>query len=92
MNPPDADAAERLLGRIRYEANLTAHEAPKQEFNKGLSNMILSIFALAGILVCLSTIAGIGLGWFKVIRRKIRGRDDPDALTVIDLRVKTPRV
>src|SRR5205823_6983783 len=50
---PDPDTAERLLAKVRYEGNVTLNEKLPQDFNKGLSNMILSIMALAGIVAAL---------------------------------------
>jgi hypothetical protein len=91
MNPPDPDAAERLLGHIRYEAAVTANEPIRQNFNTGLSNMILSIFALAGIFIGMSIIAGVGFGGFRALRRKL-GRAEPEPFTLMHLHDRRPRV
>ena len=88
LRPPDADAAERVLGQVRYDAQLTWNEkVPGEEF-KQFSGMILSMFVLAGILIFLSTVAGIGFGGFRILMRKLGQKQDPNAMIVLDLRDK----
>jgi hypothetical protein len=79
VQPPDADAAERVLAGVQYEANLTLNE--KVPINQGLFmyKLFLNIFVLSGVLIGLSIIVGIGFGGFRVLRRKLGkpGHDDP---------------
>lgn len=82
--PPDADAAERLLSKVNYQASVTLNEAPPQDVVKGAGKMLLSIVALAGIILCLCVIGGIGFGGFRVLARKIQ-KHDPAAMIVLDL-------
>jgi hypothetical protein len=92
VQPPDLDAAERILARIRYQANLTLNTRPPQDFNLGLSNMILSIMALAGVLIGLSLIVGIGFGGFRILLRKLGWREDVGTLTVLRIDHRPPDV
>jgi len=79
LQPPDPDAAERVLARVQYGGNLTLNE--KVPVNQGLLmyKLFLNVFVLAGVLGALSIIVGIGFGGFRVLRRKFGkpGHDDP---------------
>jgi len=79
VQPPDPDAAERVLAGVRYEANLTLNE--KVPVNQGLLGykLFLNIFVLTGVLVALGIIVGIGFGGFRILRRKLGkpGNEDP---------------
>jgi hypothetical protein len=83
IQPPDADAAERVLAQVRYEANLTLNERVPKDETKSFANLILNLFALSGLLVGLSVIVGIGFGGFKVLLRKMGKIEDPGAMTVL---------
>jgi hypothetical protein len=78
VQPPDADAAERVLGGVQYAGNLTLNE--KVPVNQGLLmyKLFLNVFVLTGVLGALSIIVGIGFGGFRVLRRKFGkpGHDD----------------
>jgi len=79
VQPPEPDAAERVLAGVRYEANLTLNE--KVPVNQGLLGykLFLNIFVLTGVLVALSIVVGIGFGGFRILRRKLGkpGNEDP---------------
>ena len=79
VQPPDPDAAERVLAGIQYAGNLTLNE--KVPVNQGLLlyRLFLNTFVLTGVLAALSIIVGIGFGGFRVLRRKLGkpGHDDP---------------
>jgi hypothetical protein len=69
--PPDADAAERLLAQVRYEAQVTLHEPTPPTINQ-FGSMIINIFILIGILLVFCLIAGLFVGGFRVFL--LRGR------------------
>jgi hypothetical protein len=70
IQPPDADAAERVLAQVKYTANVTLNEVPPIE-PKQIGGVLLSIIGLAGIILGLCIVAGIGFGAFRVILRKL---------------------
>ncbi len=70
IQPPDADAAERLLAQVRYNANVTLNEVPPVSA-KQVGGMLISIIALAGVILGMCLVAGIGFGAFRVILRKL---------------------
>jgi len=70
IQPPDPDEAERVLAQVRYTANITMNEnAPINA--KQVGGMLMSIIALAGLILGLCLVAGIGFGAFRVILRKL---------------------
>jgi len=86
--PPDADAAERVLAQVRYQADLTLNERVPKDETKGFANLILNIFSLAGLLIGLSVIVGISFGGLKVLLHRMGWREDPGTMTVLDLAPK----
>ncbi len=70
IQPPDADAAERVLAQVRYTANVTMNETPPVNV-KQVGGMLMSIVALAGFILGLCLVAGIGFGAFRVLLRKL---------------------
>ena len=84
LSPPNADDAERLLSQVKYQASITWSEyVPSRRDNIG--NLIINAFILIGVLLAFSTVAGLAFGGFRVLQRRGRA-EDPEALTVIDLR------
>jgi len=82
--PPDPDAAERLLGEVRYEAQITlAERMPTQKDNIG--DLIVNAFVLIGILLGFSLVAGLTMGGFRVIRQILRKGPEPEAMITLHL-------
>ncbi len=64
MAPPDADAAERLLSAVRYQATVTeAERMPTPRDNIG--NLIVNIFILAGIVIAIFIVSGLVFGFMR---------------------------
>jgi hypothetical protein len=85
ISPPDADAAERILAQVRYAASVTVNEKVPVNEIKGMARLILNIFTLSGLLIIFAVLAGVGFGGFRVLMRKISGREDPAAMIVLHL-------
>jgi len=84
LQPPDADAAERVLGGLRYEAKLTLNEKVPKDESKGFAKLILNVFAVSGVLVALSILLGIAFGGFRAVIKKMGlTRQDEDEMTVL---------
>ena len=84
IQPPDADAAERVLGGLRYEAKLTLNEKVPQDESKGFAKLILNIFAVSGVLIGLSILIGIAFGGFRAVLKKLGlTRQDEEEMTVL---------
>ena len=83
--PSDADAAERLLGKINYQAQVTLNEKVPVNEVKGFAGAVLNMFALAGVIILLCLVAGFGYAGVRVLRQRVLKRQDPDAMIVLDL-------
>jgi hypothetical protein len=86
--PPDADEAERILSRVRYDTNLTLNEkvpiSPENEV-KGKIRYVINTFIFAGILMVGCLVAGVAFGGFRTLRRKFRRGEDPEAMIKLHL-------
>jgi hypothetical protein len=85
LSPPDPDAAERLLGKITYQAQVTENEKVPVNEIKGFAGQLVSMFVLAGIVILLCIGAGLAYAGFRILRRKISKNQDPDAMTVLNI-------
>ena len=85
LSPPDADAAERVLARINYQASVNVDEKPPVNQVKGFASMILSMFILAGIIVVLCVVGGVGFAGVRILSRKMWQKEDTAAMIVLDL-------
>jgi hypothetical protein len=84
LSPADADFAERLLGQVRYQAEVTRDEyVPTRRDNPGV--LILNIFILIGILGLFAIVSGLAFGGMRVLRRKTRAGEEPDAMITLHL-------
>jgi hypothetical protein len=78
----DPDAAQIVLAKVQYEANLTRQvvgPAPAQ----GLANIVLTGFLLAGVVFAASLLAGLWLGGFSAVMKKFGWYHPKDAVTVL---------
>ena len=82
--PPDPDFAERVLGQVRYQAEITVSEyVPTKHDNIGY--IVLSAFLLIAILVAFALVSGFAWGTWKAVMRRGTKGEDPDALTTLHL-------
>ena len=85
LNPPDPDAAERLLALVKYQAVVTLDQyVPSHRDNIG--NLVINAFILIGILLAFAVVSGILFGGLRAFRRRGALGDEADALTTLDLR------
>jgi hypothetical protein len=82
VSPSNNDAAETLLAKVRYNANLTMDEyVPTRRDNIGV--LIINAFELIGILLVFCAVAGLSFGGWRVFRR--RKGAEPDAVITLHL-------
>jgi hypothetical protein len=85
LAPPDADAAERILAKINYQASVNMDEKPPVNQIRGFAGMILSMFALAGIILVICVMGGLGFAGVRILSRKMWRKEDAGAMIVLDL-------
>lgn len=84
LNPPDADAAERVLAQVKYEARVTLDQwVPSHKDNIG--NLVINAFVLIGILLGFAVVSGLAFGALRAFRRRGNRGDEADALTTLHL-------
>jgi len=83
LSAPNADAAERILSQVKYQATISwSQYVPSRRDNIG--DLVINAFILIGVLLAFSVVAGLAFGGLRALSR--RGRpEDPDALTVLHL-------
>jgi len=84
LSPPDADAAERLLAQVRYEAQITLNESGRGVVQNA-GSMLLAIVTLAGILIVFCVIAGMFVGGFRTVLLGRRKGADADPMILLHL-------
>ena len=85
LNPPDPDAAERVLAQVRYQAQVTRDEyVPTRRDNIG--SLLLNAFILIGILLAFSLVSGLALGGFRAFLRRGKKGEEADAMISLHLR------
>jgi len=85
VDPPDADSAERVLSRVKYEANITSNQHVPVNDTVDKVKFILNVFVFAGLLILLCLGAGLAYAAFRVISRKMNRGEDPDAMITLHL-------
>jgi hypothetical protein len=84
LSPPDADAAERLLSQVKYEASVTLDQwVPSHKDNIG--NLVINAFILIGILLGFSILSGVAYGALRAFWRRGNRGEEADALTTLHL-------
>jgi hypothetical protein len=81
----DRDAAWDLLNQVNYEAEVTMNEAAKRNQAKSIANMVLSIFALAGILIVFCFLSGVLFAGGLLMLRRFGLLNAGDAVIALHL-------
>lgn len=85
INPPDADAAERVLSGVRYAENLTWNEKVPENQAKSTLKFLVDVFYFAGLMIVLCLTCGLLYGGGRVLIRKLNRGEDPDAMITLHL-------
>jgi hypothetical protein len=84
VSPPDPDAAEQVLSKVRYEAAVTLNEyVPTQRDNIG--DLVINAFLLIGILIAFSAICGLFAGGFRTLLKRARKGEEPEPMICLHL-------
>ena len=84
LNPASADDAERLLARIKYQAEVTLPEhVPTMKDNP--ANLFLNIFVLCLVLAGFCVVSGLVVGGLRVLLRRSGASGDGDNMISLHL-------
>jgi hypothetical protein len=81
----DRNAAWGLLNKVNYEVQVTMNEAAKRNQAKSIANMILSIFALAGVIMLFCLVSGLLFAGLRVLLRRFGLLSAEEAMIVLHL-------
>jgi hypothetical protein len=85
LSPADPDLAERVLGQVRYQAEVTEHEfVPGPQDNpRILGFAIMNSFVFLGIVLAFALLTGFFVGSFRTLfRRTKQGLDGEPMITL----------
>jgi hypothetical protein len=84
VKPADPDMAERLFAQVQYRADITMQEhiATRRD---NIGNLVINAFILTGILLVFCVVAGVGVGGFRILRRRGKENADPEAMITLHL-------
>lgn len=83
---PTRDAAEIVLSKVRYQAQVTWNERTPNQQVRSIGSMLLSIFALAGIVIVFCLAAGLLFSAIRLLQRKLSGtKGEPEAMIVLHI-------
>ncbi len=84
LNPVDADAAERLLSQVRYQAEVTVPEhVPTLKDNP--ANLFLNIFILCLVLAGFCVLSGLVVGGIRILFRRAGASGEGDNMISLHL-------
>src|SRR5688572_7241945 len=82
--PPGADAAERLLARVNYQATVTWNEKPLKP-EPGVAEFLITAFTFIGVLVGFTLLAGVGYAGLRIGLRKWSGQPEDEPMVTLHL-------
>jgi hypothetical protein len=82
---PSPDAAERLLAKVNYRANLVLDENPSKPA-ENVGDLLISIFGLLGVLLVITVLLGLLHAGARLAYRKyFGGPEEPDSMLTLHL-------
>ncbi len=84
----DADAAERLLAKVNYQAAVTLNEkAPNHEV-RTFAQTILNYMAFAGLIIVFCILSGVLFAGFRILSRRMGPKGDDGGMITLHLEGK----
>jgi hypothetical protein len=82
--PSNPDFAERVLGEVHYQAEITRGEyVPTRRDNIG--ELILNVFVLIGLLLAFAVVSGLAVGGVRAFLRRGKPGSEADAMITLHL-------
>ena len=86
LDPPDPNLAESLLSKIVYQQNITLNERVPDNAGRTLGGAVIGSFVLAGAILVICLVGGVGVGTMRILLRKMGWRvSDPDQMIVLGI-------
>jgi hypothetical protein len=84
LSPPNADAAERLLAQVKYQATVTLDERVSTR-RDNIGNLVINAFILIGILLGFSIVAGLAVGGVRAFLRRGQPAGEGEGMITLHL-------
>jgi hypothetical protein len=84
LSPPNADAAERLLSLVRYQAAVTQNERVSTR-RDNIGNLVINAFILIGILLGFSIVGGLAVGGVRTFLSRGGRGESAESMIVLHL-------
>jgi hypothetical protein len=88
LNPPDADAAERVIAKVTYEASVTQNETVPGTEVRSFARAFLSMVMLAGIIIAFCVISGLLFAGARILSRRFGTKDASEDMITLHLEGK----
>ena len=88
--PISESDAKSLLAMVNWEANVTWHQASESAEVRGLTQLVLNIVVLCGIVGGLAVVAGVAFGGIRILMKRVypdKVFDRPEQMEFISLRL-----
>jgi hypothetical protein len=84
INPATPDDAERLVSRVKYQAEVTLSERPPT-LRDNPANLFLNVFILCLILAGICVLGGVMVGGFRLLVRRAGASGEGDDMISLHL-------
>ena len=84
LSPPNADAAERLLALVKYQAAVTLDQRVNTR-RDNIGDLVINAFVLIGILLCFSVVGGLAVGGVRAFLRRGGRAEEAEGMIILHL-------
>lgn len=88
VNPPDPDAAERVLAKVTYEASVTRNENPPGTEVRNFAKAFLAMVTLSGIIIGFCLVSGLLFAAVRIVSRRFGHEGADGAMITLHLEGK----
>jgi len=88
LNPPNADAAERVIDKVTYEASVTQNETAPGTEVRSFARAFLSMVTLAGIIIAFCLISGLLFAGSRILSRRFGNKDADEGMITLHIEGK----
>lgn len=83
--PKDANAAEKLLAQVRYQASVSTQDKPANTKKENWGDFLTNLFILIGILLVFCVLSGVVFGGMFALFRRGGASGEGEAMTTLHL-------
>jgi hypothetical protein len=88
LSPPDADAAERVIAKVTYEASVTQNETAPGTEVRSFARAFLSMVTLAGIIIGFCLVSGLLFAGGRILSRRFGSKGADEGMITLHIEGK----